>query len=163
MLRFIDWQRHKKYAIYFKDIVMRILTIAALIIAGLFSCSRRSAVGTECELPCEKHLKCTYEFRSIVVAVSDQSGNGVALDNFVVVRKRDNKTVVVNQQVTTPRDGRYVLFSDSNMDETTRCGEDFDFKGYKSNQLIASRTFNIAHNCCHIHLVSGNTKIVVDN
>jgi len=140
---------------------MRIITIVVVIV-GLFSCSRRSAVGTECELPCEKNLMCTYEFRSIVVEVSDQSGKNIALDSFAVVRKSDNKTIAIDQRGIIPQDGRYVLFSDQYMSETTRCGEDFEFKGYKDKQLIANRTFNIAHNCCHIYLASGDTKIVVN-
>jgi hypothetical protein len=135
-----------------------LLGILAIILS--FSCSKRSGVRTECELPCEKNLMCTYEFRSIVVEVSDRSGNDVALDSVAVVRKMDNKAIVINQQTTIPRAGRYVLFSDSNMNETSKCGEDFEFRGYKNKQLIASSTFNIAHNCCHIYLVSGNTKIV---
>lgn len=134
-----------------------------LVIILSFSCSKRSGVRTECELPCEKNLMCTYEFRSIVVEVSDRSGNDVELDSFAVVRKIDDKAIAVNQQPIIPKAGRYVLFSDSNMNETSKCGEDFEFRGYKDKQLIASSMFNIAHNCCHIYLVSGNTKIVIED
>ncbi|MGC4232669.1 MAG: hypothetical protein QM594_06775 [Niabella sp.] len=142
---------------------MKLYLFGILAIILSFSCSKRSAVRTECELPCEKNLMCTYEFRSIAVEVSDRSGNDVELDSFAVVRKIDHKAIVVNQQPIIPKAGRYVLFSDLNMNETSKCGEDFEFRGYKDEQLIASRTFNIAHNCCHIYLVSGNTKIVVED
>lgn len=141
---------------------MRFSTIVVLIIISSFSCSKRNPVRTKCELPCEKNLMCTYEFRSIGVEVSDLSGNGVKLDDFAIVRKSDNKVITVDQQPMIHQEGRYMLFSDSYMKETSRCGEDFEFKGYKNKQMIVSRTFNIAHNCCHIYLVSGDTKIIVN-
>ncbi|GAB3418573.1 hypothetical protein GCM10027516_13310 [Niabella aquatica] len=106
---------------------------------------------------------CTYVFLSIGVEVSDRLGNDVELDSFAVVRKSDNKAIEISQQAIIPKPGRYVLFSDSYINETSRCGEDFEFKGYKNKRLIVSRMFNIAHNCCHIYLVSGDTKIIVDN
>lgn len=142
---------------------MKLYLLGVVIIMLSFSCTKRNSVKTECELPCEKNLMCTYEFRSIVVEVSDRPGNDVELDSFAVVRKIDNKVIVINQQTIIPKTGRYVLFSDSYMNETSKCGEDFEFKGYKNDKLIAAREFKIAHNCCHIYLVSGDTKIVVEH
>ncbi len=140
---------------------MKFYIFLLLVFALSFSCSRRTGVRDACELPCGKSLMCTYEFRSIAVEISDRSGNGIVLDSFAVVRKSDNKAIVINQQAMIPQAGRYVLFSDSYLNETSRCGEDFEFRAYKANEQIANRTFTIAHNCCHIFLVEGDTRIIV--
>lgn len=140
---------------------MKFYILCILAVAFSFSCSKRSGIKTKCESPCESNRACTEEFRSIVVEISGQSGSAIELDSIAVVRKSDNKTIVIDQQAIIPKIGRYILFSDSHINETSRCGEDFEFRGYKDKQPVVSRIFNIAHNCCHISLASGDTKIVI--
>ncbi|GAB3418568.1 hypothetical protein [Niabella aquatica] len=145
---------------------MRTLYVAvALMSVIVLSCEKGKGVKDDCEQPCQPQRACTEEFRSILVEVLNPSGADIVLDSFVVVNKQNNQLVIDDKKVYNVLFGRvsYLLFSDSEMDKTTQCAVAFEFKGYKNQQLIADRDYEIAHNCCHIYLVSGDTKIIIDN
>lgn len=99
--------------------------------------------------------------------VINRSHAGVELDSFKVIRVSDQKIILDNSKWqpspgVSYMPGAYLVYSDAYRDETSVCGEDFVFKGYLDNQAVANGVFKIAHDCCHINLISGDTKIVID-
>ncbi|WP_114788909.1 hypothetical protein U0035_04810 [Niabella yanshanensis] len=145
------------------------LSIVSTLFIGLvmLACNKNSRVNDDCESGCKPNRVCTEEFRSLIVQVIDGSHAEVALDSFVVVRLRDSQLIINNDEAATQTGitggtGRYLIFSDSKINETSRCGEDFEFRGYINKQSIANRVYTIAHDCCHINLISGDTKIIID-
>ncbi|MCH5721418.1 hypothetical protein [Niabella hibiscisoli] len=144
-------------------------SILVILVSGLMvlACNKNARVGDDCESDCKFNQVCTEEFRSLMVQVVDQSNAGVELDSFKIVRTKDNKVILDNVQWQQPagvsyKPGVYLLYSDGYMKETSRCGEDFHFKGYLNNKTVADKIFRISHDCCHINLVSGDTKIVIE-
>ena len=128
----------------------------------LLACGKSVQVG-DCGTRCNENIACTEVFISIVVQVENALGVGVNLNNVSVQRKSDGEIILKNKKADLAKDGKYVLFTDSEIDETSQCGEEFLFKGYKDGKLVVNETFEVAHNCCHVFLKSGNTTIVVDN
>ena len=110
---------------------------------------------------CDANISCTAQIAHIAVEVVDGGGAAVPLDYVAVTRIRDNKMVIENKIESQDSDGFYKLFSDNEQNETVWCGEDFEFKGYRSNRLIAKRLFKIGFNCCHVKLLEGNLKVVI--
>lgn len=144
-------------------------SIISILFIGLMigACNKNSRVGDDCGAGCRPNRVCTNDFRSLIVQVVDRSGTGIELDSFKVIRKRDEKVILDNLKWQQPAGvsympGFYLVCSDSYMKETSVCGDDFVFKGYLDNKTVANRTYKIAHDCCHIRLVSGNVKIVID-
>lgn len=152
---------------YVKRTAMRV-SIIAIFCIGLvvLACNKRAGVNDDCESDCNPNRACTEEFRSLFVQVVNKANNAVQLDSFVFVRLRDNQTIAGSNKPdmigTTGEVGRYLLFSDSKMNETSRCGEDFEFRGYLNKQSVANSVYKIAHDCCHINLIAGDTKIIID-
>ncbi|MCH5685840.1 hypothetical protein LWM68_17255 [Niabella sp. W65] len=147
---------------------MRALNIFILCIGlVVLACNKKAGVGDDCESGCKPNRVCTEEFRSLMVQVVNSSHAGVELDSFKVVRVRDNKMIVDNVQWQQPagvsyQPGVYLVYSDAYMDKTSVCGEDFEFRGYLKDKVVANKTYTIAHDCCHINLVSGDIKIVIE-
>ncbi len=146
---------------------MRLSIISTLFISLIIlACNKSSRVNNDCESGCKPNRVCTEEFRSLFVQVVNKSNNAVRLDSFAFVRLRDNQTIANSSKPDmtgmTGEVGRYLLLSDSKMNETSKCGEDFEFRGYLGQEAVANSVFKISHDCCHINLISGDTKIVID-
>lgn len=141
-------------------------TVFSLLSLTFLACDKRPGVGDRCGKKCFIQLACSKEFRMLSVQVVDRQGAATELDSFVVVSKRDSKIIITNKpdrMWDTGSTNRYLLFSDSEKSETSRCGNQFEFRGYVKNKLVASNDYTIAHDCCHINLVSGDTKIVIED
>lgn len=146
---------------------MKLSIISTLFISLIIlACNKNSRVSDDCESKCKPNRVCTEEFRSLMVQVINPSHAGVELDSFKVVRLKDKKVILDNlkwQQHpgVSYKPGVYLIFSDGYMNETSVCGEDFKFEGYLKDKVVGEGLFKITHDCCHINLVSGNTKIVI--
>lgn len=147
---------------------MRLSIVTALFIGlVILACNKNSRVDDDCGSGCKPNRVCTEEFRSLMVQVVDRAGAGVDLDSFKVIRVRDQKVILDNHKWQPSPGvsyipGVYLMYSDAYMEATSVCGEDFVFKGYLDNEAVANGVFKIAHDCCHINRVSGETKIVID-
>jgi hypothetical protein len=144
-------------------------SIVSILFIGLviLACNKNSRVNDDCESGCKPNRVCTEEFRSLMVQVINRSHAGVELDSFKVIRVSDQKIILDNSKWqpspgVSYMPGTYLVYSDAYRDETSVCGEDFVFKGYLDNQAVANGVFKIADDCCHINLISGDTKIVID-
>lgn len=146
---------------------MRLSIVTTLFISlVILACNKNSRVEDDCESGCKPSRVCTEEFRSLMVQVVDRAGTPVTLDSFVVV-SFPNRELIINNPARTLLPGRewngiHLLFADRYKDKTSTCGEQFEFEGYMGKQLVVSRTYIIAHDCCHVNLKSGDTKIVID-
>lgn len=141
---------------------MRKLLLAPFgVILFFLACSKNSGVDRDCERPCNDRVFCTDVVVTIDVKVENESGSAINLEAFEVVRQSDKKVIHKSTPSFAPQIGTYQLFSDSFKDETTRCGENFEFKGFLGGKQIVSRVYKIGHDCCHIYLIAGDTRIVI--
>lgn len=121
--------------------------------------------------PCEKcpiNIPCTMEWRTIGINVTDTAGAPYALDQYRTKQLRTG--VIFDLQIAEDAwsdslhkaQGNYPVLTDSYIQTTSICGEEFEFLGYKNSELVVSEILNIRSNCCHIELVSGRTSVVLN-
>jgi hypothetical protein len=133
----------------------------ALSIFLFTSCEKTKTCSTECPT----NTMCTMEFRSITIELKDNNGLPVALDKYRTIKLENNEEIDLQTGISLFEDttrkniGTYPILDDSHTEKTDRCGKQFRFQGYINNQVVVDSKYKISHDCCHIQLDSGNTKI----
>lgn len=106
---------------------------------------------------CSGKIACTELFAYITVdVIAAPLTPSPALDSFATKRINDGKVVLNNSEMLMESP---VIFSDSEMFETSVKGEEFLFEAFKNGQKVISEKYVIKHDCCHIIKVSGKDTI----
>lgn len=129
--------------------------ILLLLIAMNLSCksSKDTNIVDECD---QIDIICTEQFVTISVQVFDENDNAILLDDFKVIRKDTGEDITNkngHQQI------QYPILNDSYQKELANKELTITFKGYLDNLEVINHDYVVSADCCHIHLVSGNTKI----
>ncbi len=111
-------------------------------------------------------MACTKELRWVTVKVTDRSGQPAALDKVKVTRQSDGKDLTR----TYPREewqvfrklGSYAITGDLDEKYIPRFKRTkLRFQGYVGNREVVNAEYVVTFDCCHISLVSGETKLTV--
>ena len=60
-------------------------------------------------------------------------------------------------------EGTYIVLTDSEINEVSKDGSSFIFRGFIGGIEIVNEAYQIGHDCCHIKLLAGNTGITLQN
>lgn len=108
---------------------------------------------------------CTMEFRSIVVSLLDSVGQKQQPDAFYVVDLKSRDTVRTHLSDDYGMGmGDIVIFTDGDMRYTSNSagGKEFEFAAFRDQKLLVKETYRIAHDRCHIQLLSGALELRVN-
>ncbi len=108
---------------------------------------------------CPEDILCTMEFRTLTITVKDTHDELVALDSYKVIQVSDNKDITPSNELNSLQNGYYTMVTDGSLKKGET--QEILFLGYVNNQEIIRSTYTVAHDCCHVSLVSGDTNIVV--
>lgn len=137
----------------------KILKLAfALLALSLFSCENESLDSDDCDFDT---ALCTLEFRTISLEIFTTEGNPVTLDYFYTFydsRKKFEYTLD-DPQVGT---GIYPVITDAEIDEIEKDGATLIFVGEKDGVNVVEHQMVIGHDCCHVFLIQGEDKIVIE-
>lgn len=114
---------------------------------------------------CEGPINCTLDYRYIVVEITDINGKPYVLDEYKTTRIEDGLEIFIKSDEYTPGRqslGMYLLMGDGHKSLTDKCGKAFRFTGRKDGKEVISRDYLIAHDCCHIMVKEGDTKITIN-
>lgn len=139
-----------------------------LLSVGLSACSamknkknNKEVSTNSLKQECPEALICTMDYRSIGVAVKDINGNAIKLDSVKVYLKENPTVVFSNNLNVFLSDGNYILAEDNAMKHVKKAGSDVVFEGYLTGKLMATHTFSVGHDCCHIKMISKSNEIIV--
>jgi len=110
---------------------------------------------------CEDNLVCTEQFTTISLEITNQQGEPIVLDDFYTFydsRKKFEYQLNNIQQGL----GIYPVLTDSEMDEIQKEGTTLIFVGEKDGRNIVEHQMVIGHDCCHVILIEGDDKIVIE-
>lgn len=132
---------------------MKNLIFLFLTINTIFACNSKK---DECE-----NAFCTEEYSMVTISITDEMGEPVFLNDsqYRTYKKNTNKEINVNADITM---SGYIVFSDSNMSETSKEGEIFIFEAKRNDKIFVSEEFVIGKDCCHIKLLSGKTQVFLE-
>jgi hypothetical protein len=118
----------------------------------LFACSDRGKI-------------CTEEFRMISVEITDTVNEPIEIDNYYLIKVESGDTVFTKDNPAVGNDisGELIIFTDNQMAYTDEEGKEFRLNCYKDQTNIVQENYQIRHDGCHVELVSGKTRIRLDN
>lgn len=109
---------------------------------------------------------CTAEFRVISVSVSDPSGTTIPLDSYQVIELPGGNDVTPAysaEDLETYREfNEYPILTDARGAELRNERVVLEFRGFTNETRVASRTFLVGADCCHVAVFEGDTDIVVE-
>ena len=121
--------------------------------------------GESDEEACE-NTACTLIFISLNVEVVNSADAPLALDSYTVTDVQSGRDVTPNFSNTPFEDmqasGNYTFFNDSWADEYRNESTVLRFSGLLDGMEVVTAEFEVMADCCHVSLVSGDTKIIVD-
>lgn len=122
-----------------------------------------SFIGCEEEIEdnCNETIICTEEFRTISLEITNSDGAPVLLDVFYTFYDSRKKFEYDLNDIQSGQ-GIYPVLTDAEMDEIEREGSTLIFVGEKNGVNIVEHQMVIGHDCCHIQLISGDNKIIVE-
>ena len=132
---------------------------------NLFSLFLLIVFATACnkkKLPdsCEG-VMCTANFAMISVNIVDSVGNPF-LPQKVETVNMQNDVVLVDTNASIPFQNMYNVLTDSEKDILgINIENTFIYHVYQNNNIVATDTFIIKADCCHIIKVKGNNTLVV--
>lgn len=136
------------------------LTKAAILLAGLlFSCDNNDDPGTAC-----LDTVCTLIFISVFITIEDTDQNPVVLDSFEVIDVATGAPVELaaseNDLEIGRQQGFYPLVDDLSFG--LREQHTLLFRGFMDGQEVIQSTYEVATDCCHVGLNSGDLELVLD-
>lgn len=132
--------------------------VLAFIAISFFSCKDEDLKAQECDL--ESRI-CTEEFKTISLEITNPNGEPVILDDFYTFYDSRKKFEYTLNDIQEGK-GIYPVITDAEMDEIEREGTTLIFVGEKEGVNIVEHQMVIGHDCCHIQLIAGDDKIVIE-
>lgn len=109
---------------------------------------------------------CTLNFVTITVSVKDASGEPVSLDNYEIIDNETGENLAADfngdEYQYLKEQGFYPILSDANRIQYQNSTATLTFKGVIDNKEVINETYEVAADCCHVNLISGNTEIVLE-
>jgi hypothetical protein len=121
-----------------------------------FSCKEEVA-----QTDCPPTIGCTEVFVSVTLEVVDTDGEPVALDDYNTFIDSKNE-FKIDKADSNPAEGIYPVASDAQMNLLSFEGTVLTFVGVIDDQNVVEHQMTIGKDCCHIQLLEGEEKIVVD-
>lgn len=141
---------------------MKYFLLISLLSAIISTCDDKESPATPCS--CPENLICTEEYRTISLEIRDASGKAVSLDDYYTTKISNGEKIELKEE---GRDsiarsvGFYPVLEDKNMQIVDKCGEQFEFIGIKNDVTVVKEILTVKNNCCHIELIKGKTKVVL--
>jgi len=109
---------------------------------------------------------CTEEFLTLAVTIVDLDYNPVDLESYKVVTAETKQDITINPNQTEldwmKSFGMYPLFSDSFANDYINDSVEINFMGYINNKIVVNEKYIVGADCCHVHLIEGQTDIQLD-
>lgn len=141
---------------------MRIQVLFALITLLVTGCKNDTDNGTSNCI----QTPCTEIYVSLTISVVDQDSRPVSFDNYSVLLTENNTDITSNNSDIDSENmkekGIYPVFSDRYVREYQNKSTEILFTGFIDGVAMASSTFTVGADCCHVKFISDQTTLVID-
>lgn len=145
-----------------KTLQKRTIVLAALLMIPLSSCNSNDDSDLDSNSDCEGAI-CTTILVRVMVSITDQNQNPVALDSFKVINLENGKDITVSLTSSELEGlqefGQYPLIEDGILGFNQE--QNIQFKGFINNQEVVSSDYTVGTDCCHVGLVSGDIALTL--
>lgn len=134
--------------------------INSFVFIGLSLCIMLSSCEEKQKQDCSV-VSCTEEIKPIYITIKDKEGRPVNLDDYYTFIDSRNRFQAF--QITYEnRPGQYPIVTDEQYDQLSFESEVMIFVGVKDGVNVVEHQVELAKDCCHVKLISGETEIVID-
>ncbi|MBV6647289.1 MAG: hypothetical protein KI790_17655 [Cyclobacteriaceae bacterium] len=126
----------------------------------LFACEETKECCSLSE--CEPVSPCTEIFVSVTMQVVDEQDNPVQLDYIKTVNTNTGTVIHSEEGPSLGHQGYYRVLDDLDMDKIMKEGSNIRFEGGVQDAVLVDEVLTIGHDCCHLVLVEGKTKVVIN-
>lgn len=132
--------------------------LALFVITPFVSCNNDDDSNPDCA-----QVICTTEFVRILVSVTDENQNPVALDSFEVVNLENGNNITIqlsSEEFEGLQEfGQYPLIEDGILGLNEE--REIQFRGFIDNQEVVSEAYTVSTDCCHVGLVLGDLQLTL--
>ena len=128
------------------------------------------------EQECGPGINCTYEYIILGITITDSAGKPVLLDEYVAKNldtdqilwsinfKNKNGERIRHHEKDWRNEGFYQIIDDDfRRYKIQKSGSPVKFIGKINNEIVVERNFKIGHDCCHVEILSGNNRVILEN
>lgn len=137
------------------------LLFVLLFLLSLTACENDDNDEKSCE-----GVSCTKNLMHVTVELKDQSGEPIALDDFKVIRFKDEKNITMEftdyEWRLYQKYGSYPLISDLNLEEYRNKEVKVQFTGFLSSKEVVNEVYLVGADCCHVMLIEGDNMITIN-
>lgn len=140
---------------------IRPLILICAVLCFAFSCEDGADMEAE---ECPQNIGCTKIYVLVNAEIKDANDKPYKLDAYYTTKMSTGEKISLQNQETDASAqyyGAYPILGDGQLAKTSKTGQEFEFTGIKDGKEVLKRKFVIGHDCCHIHLISGDTKISI--
>ncbi len=140
--------------------MIRSVLIIFVFVSLAATCQKKDSGASNDQNPCDPGMMCTMEFRVLHLNVVDNDGTPVELDEYYTEFEDFRYTTERNE--FQKKEGFYPVSDDGSMNKLSFTGEFGKFVGLKNGEKVVEQTLKIGKDCCHVLLMEGDKKLVVD-
>lgn len=139
---------------------MKNLLVIFCFISMAATCQDKNSKSQDKKNPCDPNIMCTMEFRIIDLEIRDNAGEAIILDEFY--SEVDGEKIEIPDDVYELNDGFYPVATDGQMEVLDFDGNEVTFYGMLNGETVVKHKMIIGKDCCHIQLVEGEQKTVIE-
>jgi len=139
------------------DIIKNML-LAFIPVVFLFSC--KEDLENE-DAQCKGDIICTENFVTVNLEIVDNSNAAVQLDDYYTLIESGTQ-FKIDKSESNPLEGIYPVASDAQLNLLSFEGTVLTFVGVIDNQNVVEHQMTIGKDCCHIQLVEGEDRIIIN-
>ena len=127
----------------------------------LIKCDYNSDFDNDIKPDCGSII-CTMELRSITVVIRHKTDSTLYhLSDYKVNRVSDNLDITPTHDNLSGYSGYYTVANDAKTDMFKFVNVEVEFTGIVNNLVVLQKRLIVSADCCHIFLVSGETKFYI--
>ncbi|MEM9000262.1 MAG: hypothetical protein AAGB24_08355 [Bacteroidota bacterium] len=135
-----------------------VATVISLLTIAPISCNSDDDSNSDCQ-----DAICTTVLVRIMVSITDQNQDPVALDSFKVVNRENGNDMTIaltpSELAAAQQFGQYPLIEDGSLGVNQE--RQIQFQGFVNNQEVISSDYTVGTDCCHVGLVDGNLQLTL--
>ncbi|WP_413977902.1 hypothetical protein [Maribacter sp. 2307UL18-2] len=137
------------------------LSVVALVVLSMMtqmSCDSSDDSNAECQ-----DAICTAVFVRIMVTITDENQNPIALDSFEVIHRENGNAIATSLTASELEGakelGRYPLIEDGILGVNQEL--QVLFRGYINGQEVIDSDYTVGTDCCHVSVTSGDIALIL--
>lgn len=141
---------------------LKLSVVALVVLSMMTQMSCDSSDDSNADAECQDAI-CTAIFVRIMVTITDENQNPIALDSFEVIHRENGNAIATSLTASELEGakelGRYPLIEDGILGVNQEL--QVLFRGYINGQEVIDSDYTVGTDCCHVSVTSGDIALIL--